>query len=165
MKEVKLVIDGKEVKLTKEQLRMLEITVESEKTPFERVATGDVYYYITEYGEVDDYKEEQDCSDQNLYDEVNYFNDNSVARQVALNQLLYRKLLKFAYENECEDVGWNGERTHWYIYYDVDNDKFDIATNAVWKQQVVYFSTSRGAERAIEEVVMPFMEEHPEFVW
>lgn len=165
MKEIKLTIDGKEVQLTKEQLRILGITIESEKTPFERVATGDVYYYITEYGEVDDYKEEQDCSDQNLYDEVNYFNDNSVARQVALHQLLYRKLLKFAYKNECEDVAWNGERTHWYIYYDVDSDKFDIATNAVWKQQGVYFSTRRGAERAIEEVVIPFMEEHPEFVW
>ena len=29
----------------------------------------------------------------------------------------------------------------------------------------VYFSSEKGAKCAIEEVVEPFMKEHPEFVW
>ena len=29
----------------------------------------------------------------------------------------------------------------------------------------VYFSSEKGAKRAIKEVVEPFMKEHPEFVW
>ena len=42
---------------------------------------------------------------------------------------------------------------------------FDIDVNDAFKYQGVYFSTREGAERAIEEVVKPFMKEHPEFVW
>lgn len=29
----------------------------------------------------------------------------------------------------------------------------------------IYFTNNRVAEQAIEDVVKPFMEEHPEFVW
>lgn len=47
----------------------------------------------------------------------------------------------------------------------MDNNKFDIDASATYKQQGVYFSTSRGAKRAIEEVIKPFIKEHPDFVW
>lgn len=165
MKEIKLTVDGKEVQLTNEQLRMLGIEVENKKNPFERVNYNEAYYFVKKDGSVSSYTNANDGIDRMLYDATNYFNDEDFAKQVALHQLLYRKLLKFAYDNECEDVEWNPRHAHWYIYYDIDSDKFDTAANAMWKQQGVYFSTSRGAERAIEEVIKPFMKEHPEFVW
>lgn len=79
--------------------------------------------------------------------------------------MLYRKLLKFAYENDCKDREWGTTHEHWRIYYATDNDTFDIDTNDAFKYQGVYFSTREGAERAIEEVIKPFIKEHPEFVW
>ena len=103
--------------------------------------------------------------DNQMYTSANYFNDMYFANQVALHQLLYRKLLKFAYENDCEDREWGTEHEHWRIYYDTDSDTFDVDVNDVFKYQGVYFSTSRGAKRAIEEVIKPFIKEHPEFVW
>lgn len=159
-----IVINGKKAELTEEQLKMLGI--ETRKNPFERVKENSCYYRVTEHSDVDDYTEQSDYTDCNLYKVVNYFNDKKFAEQVALHQLLYRKLLKFAYDNGCEDVEWNGENNHWLIFYDSYEKNFCIEVNDGFKfQGIVYFSSSNGAERAIKEIVEPFMKEHPEFVW
>ena len=169
MKEIKLIIDGKEIKLTEEQLKTLWIEKEEKrKNPFEKPEEAECYYFIDECG-VDNhlYYEEDDWNYKELRDAANMFNDGRFAEQVALHQLLYRKLLKFAYDNECEDSqiwGDNGIE-HWHIMYDF----VECISYADWastsKNNDVYFSTKEGAERAIEEVVKPFMKEHPDFVW
>ncbi len=156
------VINGKRVELTDEQIKMLGF---ERKNPFERVTKGNVYYKITGYGNVDNFREDGDSTDQALYDGVNYFTDKSVAQQVALHQLLYRKLLKFAYDNAAEDVEWNNRNNHWHIFYNYDDECFDIQCNDGFKYQSVYFASPSAAESAIEEVVKPFMKEHPDFVW
>lgn len=153
------VINGKKIELTEKQIKALGFEIR--KPLFERVTDGGSYYFISCYGDIDADSREDD----RLFDNVNYFNDEYFANQVALHQLLYRKLLKFAYENDCEDREWGTKYEHWRIYYDTDSDKFDIDVNDTFKYQGVYFSTREGAKRAIHEVVEPFMEEHPEFVW
>lgn len=165
MREIKLTIDGKEVPLTKEQLKALGIEVNT--SPFDRVAKGEVYYKITEYGNIDDYTEDGDYTDHNLYNTFNYFNDDSVAQQVALHQLLYRMLLKFAYDNGFEDTAaWNCCKLHYRIHYTCSGNKFDVDSNDTYKiQGAVYFATRNSAEQAIEEVIEPFLKEHPDFVW
>lgn len=98
--------------------------------------------------------------------ESNYFNDVQLAKQVALHQLLYRKLLKFAYDNECEDTAeWDRENVHWTIRYDDLRNEFCPYYQDDYKTRDVHFSSEEGVERAIKEVVKPFMKEHPEFVW
>ena len=157
------VINGKRIELTDEQVKALR--VETRKNPFERVATGDEYYTITGYDNTVEFTEDGDAADQNLYDAGNYFNDESFAKQVALRQLLYRKLLKFAYDNGFEDVEWNGSNDHLCIYYNPDNFKYCVAGFGSHKFDCVWFSSEDAAKRAIEEVVEPFVKEHPEFVW
>ena len=162
-----IVINGKRTELTDEQLKALGIEPkEKRKNPFERVTKGNVYYKITGYGNVDNFREDDDSTDQALYDGVNYFNDDSVAQQVALHQLLYRKLLKFSYDNVCEDTAeWNGANEHWLISYHKLDDDFTIVYMEAAKELSVYFSTEEGASRAINEVIRPFMKEHHDFVW
>ena len=158
------VINGKKIKLTGEQIEALGI--ETRKNPFERVANGNVYYRVTEYGNIDEFIERSDLTDSNLYSNVNYFNDDSVAQQVALHQLLYRKLLKFAYDNGFEDTAeWDGKNAHWVIRYNESRNEFCSYYQDGYKARDVYFSSKEGAERAIKEVVEPFVKEHPEFVW
>lgn len=156
------VINGIRVELTDEQVKTLGI---EKKNPFGRVVKGNVYYRVSEYGEIGDLTEDGDYTDQYLYDGVNYFNDEFFANQVALHQLLYRKLLKFAYDNNCEDKDWNGTNDHWLTVYHPLNDDFIIVNVQCSKEHTVYFSTEEGASRAINEVVRPFMKEHPDFVW
>ena len=167
MKEVKLTIDGKEVRLTEEQLRLLGIEPEKKrKNPFKNQIVGENYFSIISNNEVLEYRDDSDLGDSGAYNAANYFNDEVFAHQVALHQLLYRKLLKFAYDNGFEDTKkWELYNRHWRIYYDhIDND-FAIIEDTSAQNQCVYFSTGVGAKRAIEEVVKPFMKEHPEFVW
>lgn len=157
------VINGKRVELTDEQVKALGI---KRKNPFESVIPGDEYYYIASENKVDTYVNVSDAVDGRLYTVSNYFNDKSFAEQVALHQLLYRKLLKFAYDNGFEDIEeWNGLNRHWYVFYNYAGECFNCCFNDEHKSQTVYFSSEEGAHRAIEEVVEPFVKKHPEFIW
>ena len=164
MKEVKLTIDGEEVQLTDEQLRMLGI-IEKEKHPFKRTYYGCDYFCISGPGDVESYCDYNDSLTDAYFKAVNYFSTRPFANQVALHQLLYRKLLKFSYENKCADVEWNGSNDHWCIYYDPDDLKYCVAGFGSHKFDCVWFSSEDAAKRAIEEVVEPFVKEHPEFKW
>ena len=167
MKEIKLTIDGKEIQLTDEQLKMLGIEPEKKrKNPFKRVAEDEVYFQIGIDGDVFSLYEDRTTSDEEAVLCVNYFNDEAFAKQVSLHQLLYRKLLKYAYDNECEDTAeWDGSNKHWAVRYNYTGGARAAYYQSSRGAQEVYFSSEEGAKRAIEEVVAPFMKEHPEFVW
>lgn len=165
MKEIKLTIDGKEIKLTDEQLKVLGI-IEKEKHPFERSYYGCNYFCISSFGDIESYCDCNDRATEAYFKAVNYFSTQPFAQQVALHQLLYRKLLKFAYDNGVEDTAkWDGENTHWTIRYDDNHNKFFAYSQEHYKARDVYFSSEDAASRAIKEVVKPFVKEHPEFVW
>lgn len=157
------VINGKRVELTDEQAKALGI---ERKNPFERMHHAKTYFYIDEHGRVKSYYDTGLPFDEKTYDNVNYFNDEQFAKQVALHQLLYRKLLKFAYDNGFEDTAeWDGENCHWLIEYVCTTKDFIVRPHYDCKSQNVYFSSDEGAKRAGKEVIMPFMKEHPNFVW
>lgn len=161
------VINGKRIKLTEEQVETLGVKVEKKRrNPFERATAHNEYYYIIAENQLDTYTDMSDAVDDRLYSVCNYFNDKSFANQVALHQLLYRKLLKFAYDNDCEDTAeWNGHDVHWTFYYSYDISKYTVVGYSLHKFACMWFSSKDGAERAIKEVVEPFMKEHPDFVW
>ncbi len=158
-----IVINGKRTELTEEQLKALGIEVR--KNPFERCAAGEKYVTIIGDDSIREFFDNNDLSDNCVYNAVNYFNNEQFARQVALHQLLYRKLLKFAYDYGCEDKEWNNTNEHWLIVYHPLNDDFIIENVYCAKEHTVYFSTEEGASRAISEVIRPFMKKHPDFVW
>lgn len=157
------VINGKRVEPADEQVKALGI---ERKNPFERVAKSEKYCYIDAFDEVHWFSDNMEQCDDESFECSNYFNDLAFANQVALHQLLYRKLLKFAYDNECEDTEeWNGGNEHWAIRYNSYRNEFRLYYQDGYKANEVYFSSEEGAKRAIEEVVEPFMKEHPDFVW
>lgn len=167
MKEIKLTIDGKEIQLTDEQLKMLGIEPEKKrKNPFKRVAEDEVYFQIGIDGDVFSLYEDRTTSDEEAVLCVNYFNDEAFAKQVSLRQLLYRKLLKFSYDNECTDKEWDGTNVHVYIIYNSTKKDYDTRWTRDEKEPgTVYFKSTAWATAALNEVVMPFVKEHPEFVW
>lgn len=165
MNENYIVINGKKIELTKEQLKTL--GVEVRKNPFERCAAGEKYVTILGDDAIREFFDNNDLCDNGVYNAVNYFNNEQFARQVALHQLLYRKLLKFAYDNGCEDTAeWDCRNRHYHIIYSFNGKNLGFDSNDVFKQQgIVYFSSKDGVLQAIKEVVKPFIEEHPDFVW
>ena len=158
------VINGKKIELTEKQIKALGIV--TKKNPFGRVAKLEMYCYIDAFDEVHCVADEADQSDDMSFECSNYFNEKAFAEQVALHQLLYRKLLKYAYDNEFEDEKWDGTKMHAYIIYNFTRKDYDIRWTRNEKEPgTVYFKTPTRATAALNEVVMPFVKEHPEFVW
>lgn len=160
-----IVINGKRAELTEEQLVKLGIKIKK-KTPFTRTI-GEMYYFAAA-GEtlVGTTNDTVAYVDNSLYNSANYFNDEDFAKQVALHQLLYRKLLKYAYENDAIVNDWTDLSEKYFISKSIDTNTFYVDWNLVVKHGcVVYFAHKEVAERAIAYVVKPFMKEHPEFIW
>ena len=152
------VINGKRIELTDEQVQTLKFEIRA--NPFSKKTTTYVFTIV----EPDGVDTIQNSSE--LYDAALSFNDEQFANQVALHQLLYRKLLKFAYDNECEDTAeWDGSNKHWAVSYDYACGTFTTYYQNAYGAQEVYFSSEDGVRSAIKEVVEPFMKEHPNFVW
>lgn len=164
-------INGNKTKLTEEQLKQLGIKIEKKRnSPFnsEPEEVNGNFYYITSDGvrlnDDDDYNADMIIT-------ANSFNNGIFANQVYLHELLNRKLLKYSWDNKAEDnLEWNwcytdenNKNYHYFIYK--TNSGFKVGTAIVSKGFNVYFSKYDVAERAIKDVVKPFMEEYPAFVW
>lgn len=162
MKEVKLAIDGKEVQLTDEQLKALGAEANKRINPFEKVIRFEDYYFVEKNNEVYAYMDTDSSVDDQLYASANYFNDKAFAKQVALRQLLDHKLLKYAYDNGYEATE---EPNQYYVNYCPSIKSYTVQIDCGFRAFCTHFSSYKATERAIEEIVKPFVKEHPEFVW
>lgn len=166
-----IMLDGKKIALTEEQVAQLRSTgsashVQSRFNPFDR--TKGLYWYCMGNRkslisvEISD---NDDMFDNEIYDDLaNYFNDEGFAMYVALSQLLYRKLLQYAYMNDLvDDKPWDGSTPHAFIAQYISGQ---FAVGYIWTTKspcTVYFKSGDGAKMALENVVQPFMQEHPDF--
>lgn len=161
-----IVINGKKAELTEEQLKQLGIKPEEKENPFTRKIDKS-YFYISAGNALMTDIDNNTVVDIALYDNLNYFNDYNFTEQVALHQLLYRKLLKYAYDNGAEDYEWNNNNNncHYYIYFNYQFNEFQVSGAFICKEFQNYFSNKKVAEQAIQDVIEPFMKEYPEFIW
>lgn len=96
--------------------------------------------------------ESRDCCDCPLFDTI-------CALHETLNRLLWRYR-----EVWDKDSPWDGHHQHWYITK--NNDEITVEfTIRDCVQGAIYFSLADNAVDAIEKIVKPFIEEHPDFVW
>lgn len=167
-----IVINDKKTELTEEQLKALGIEVKKKRNnPFNSEPEPIPVYSI----EATRVKRKGIVSNPpslstatRLIQSANSFNDKDFANQVYLHELLNRKLLKYAWDNECEDNKWNEDvnSVHYYIYFDTISKYFGVHENYSHKSaSTVYFSAADVARKAIEDVIKPFMEEHKDFEW
>nr|DAD96526.1 MAG TPA: hypothetical protein [Myoviridae sp. ctj3P51] len=170
-----IMLDGKKIMLTEEQVAQLRNSDSASKVsrrfnPFDRTE-GSYWYCMTDKKTLIsvEIRDDHDMFDNEMYDDIaNYFNNKNFAMYVALNQLLYRKLLQYAYDNDIIDNNpWNGSTRHYFIVQSVAGRFF---VNITWNGQLpcnVYFKDEDSANQAIKDVVEPFMHEHRNFrfVW
>ena len=163
MKEIKLTIDGREVKLTKEQIKALGIDVD-DGCVCDKVGIGEAYYYIDGFGEVGYNHYVGDDIDEDYYTIGNYYRSESYAQQITLHQQLNNLLRRYS-EQHGGDAEWDGG-CHYFICRDTYNRKIYVNSCNVAKTfGAVYFNSREVANAAVEEVVKPFLDEHPDFVW
>ena len=158
-----IVINGKKAELTQEQLEKLGIVVEK-KDPFKRVEYGQRYHWISGDGNVYVAEDDRGVSSELCFVGGNYCTDKELIEQRALHETLNRLLWRYAMQHNdgSNTLGWN----NWCIYH--NKGKFYVMQVNRYTTDmlgVVYFENATTAEAAIEEIVKPFMAEHPEFRW
>ncbi len=161
----KLILDGVEYDLSDElieKIRAEVIAQDKTKNSFERNINGR-YYFIDAAGGVVDFIDTNYGADNAFYSAGNYCRDKEMMEQRALHETLNRLLWRYSivHDGKIENYGSN---TLFQIDYNTSAHTFVIAwTNTRITEGVVYFKTEKTAKKAIEEVIKPFLENHPEF--
>lgn len=163
-----IMLEGRKIPLTDEQIEMLKGAKESDevkRNPFER--TYDKGYYFIQYNGAVEYDFDRGSAGDDLcFAIANYCTDKKLMKQRALHETLNRLLWRFSMENGEGENKWDCEHSHWVIRYLHDLDTFCTSqTRIIHHVGAIYFPTDELACRAIEEIIKPFMKEHPEFVW
>jgi len=159
--------DGQKIELTDIQYNEIykKVTVETKPNPFEYSPDNKIYYSIVSNGEVvtrahSSCREEKEC-----YNVGNYCTNKELMKQRALHEILDRLLWRFRMINGGT-MNWDSCEYHYYIIHDPTvNHKFQILDYRWTKYGCTWFDSSEIAQRAIDEIIMPFMKEHPEFIW
>lgn len=133
--------------------------------PFERVKHKENYYIITSDGRLARNQESNDGSDERLVDKCNYYNDKEFAKRQALRELLNRKLIKFSYENGGADIDFSNTCKKYRVIFDKYDNKYEVSYSVYAGVLTPLFISEEVAQRAIEEVIKPFLKEHPDFKW
>ena len=87
--------------------------------------------------------------------------DKSIVEARQRNHKLYDMLQRKAVETEASvtDEMWENEYVEkWYIYYNHKSNKYDISYAYTMQHiSTIYFTSPEVAERAMKEIVEPFM--------
>lgn len=163
MSENYIVINGKKAELTPEQLKALGIEVKK-PSPFDTPDIGDEYFFISTYGQVLNAHEGGPAS-CDRYLVANYCTDKDLIQQRAYHETLNRLLWRFSMENGGDKIVWNGDNHYkYYLYYNhIDKTWYSDWSGRHQVFGVCYFESKEIAQQAIEEIVKPFMESHPDF--
>lgn len=161
-------LNGKRVDLTDEQLEKLGLKIKKDCC-FKR-NKGNIYNYIECAGTVcTDF--DNSLLDEKRFEIANYCTDKSLMQQRALHEILSRLLWRFSMQNDGDKIKWNyWGQNKYFISYNYNTKKFapDFICGkfgSILKSSTEYFYSGEIAQRAIDEIVIPFMKEHPEFVW
>lgn len=120
------------------------------KNPYERVNNDERYYFVSERG-VENFKEFTECSDNELFNSSNYFNNKNYAKYVAFKETLMRRMDRFAWENNEKVIDWYDCSTKYYIKFEIDIKKIRISRCISCRSNDIYFTSYKIAEKAIEE--------------
>ena len=158
-------LNGKRVDLTDDQIEKLGLKIKT--NCFERVKEGEIYYRIYEGVGIEFVENHNGILDNERYNAANYCTDKDLMQQRALHETLSRLLWRFSIQNDGDKIDWtNKYQSKYFIYCDEqDNNVLKVGEIYFTHCHEIYFYSSQITKRAIDEIVLPFMKEHPDFIW
>lgn len=166
MNENYIMLNGKRVDLTDEQLEKLGLKVN--KDCFDRSNVKEEYFFINTFGTVSyGYNDSPVGTDRTRHKVANYCTDKFVIQQRALHETLSRLLWRFSIQNGGDKIDWSNSATNKYcLFFNYEEKEIIIGENNCYQNiECQYFNTREVAQRAIDEIILPFIKEHPKFVW
>lgn len=159
-----IMLDGKKIPLTDEQVKLIQSDV-PKISPFDRADEGETYYYFNHSFDVYDTAEDRLIHDDDNYRCANYCTDKDIMEQHALHVKLNNLLWRYSMTHGGDEMEFGPFSTQkYYIAYDAGEKEFYTDWNDSIKcVGAIYFESNKTAEAAIEEIVKPFIAEHPDF--
>lgn len=150
MKEVKLIVDGKEItaKISNDDIKMINNKVK--KTGYERVKSDEECYHVYD-GRVEECCEDCYGNNDEIYLAGNYYNDEQLASDVARAEILIRSMRQWQSLND-KPVDWNDEHCLKYdLYYNYNKKQILIGIASISRNmEQLYFSSKDKAIEAIK---------------
>ena len=167
MSENYIMLNGKRVDLTEKQLEKLGLKVEKKEDCFKK---ANKYYFISNTGDILRENDVKHWADVDRYKIANYCTDKELMQQRALHETLSRLLWRFSMQNDGDKINWDNGSCKYFIAYSYCKKEFRVnyyptPYGCILKSDMQYFHSVDIAKRAINEIVIPFMKKHPEFVW
>lgn len=131
----------------------------NKKTGYERVKNCDTYYSSNngDLSECDGniYTEDDinDYVDNSRYDNAEYYNDKTLAKNIARADTLMRRLRRFAVENggSFSREEWaNDDILKYYMVFNYDDNRIEADWIQDYKHLEVYFRSGEIAQKAID---------------
>lgn len=158
-----IVINGKKAELTEEQLEKLGIKIGKD---IFNPKDGDNYYFVNALGELTVHQWDDDRWDVKAKSIGNCCMGRDIMQQRVRHEILERLLWRFSMQNDGQDLDWEtSSQDKFYICYNYADHEFVIYSRCSIKPYNVCFISEEIAQEAIDTIVKPFMEKHPDFVW
>lgn len=154
--KAKIIFNGREMEIDITENFLLELEsclpVEKKKTGYERVKHCENYFSLSYGGKVNKFTEVGGCSDDDYYENANYYSDRTVAENNARADKLYRQLRRFAVEHRKEEIDWNNiDQIKYTIYLDLRNKKLCINNARITRIfGEISFDSEKTAQLAID---------------
>ena len=159
--KAKLIIEGKEieVEISEEEYKKLQSS-EEKKTGYERVTEDNVFYFVSDRGDIEIGDDSFGFIDEEYYDVANYYSSQNVAENNARADKLMRQLRRFSVEHRERGVSFNDINIEkYYICYDYASDELEVSSVVFSKNfGAIYFDSIKVANAAIDEF-------HDELIW
>ena len=159
-----IMLNGKKIPLTDEQIKLIQSDM-PEKSPFNRVKGGELYYWVCSDFSVNCTPEAEIILDDGRFNAGNYCTDKDVMKQHALHMKLNNLLWQYSMTHGGDSIDWYdlGE-IKVNIYYNAETDELGTIDYSIIKHfGAVPFVNKETAKAAIEKIVKPFIAEHPDF--
>ena len=129
---------------------------EAEKPSIFEPKERETYYSVNYAGQITEFENTNWSADKGSIAFGNACTDKSVMERKAHDLKLWSLLWNFAEENN-DEMDWDdANESKYYIYKDCMNKRWYIASNLTCSEMVIYFSSHELAQRAIDEIVIPW---------
>lgn len=126
MKDVKIIIDGKEITAQIDDAVRQQLLQPVKKTGYERVESKQTYYVVFGDSSVESVTESCGTFEDSHYIAANYYSDKTVAENNARADKLMRQLRRFAVEHRKKPIDWTSPIANlhekWEIMYSCPRD-------------------------------------------
>ena len=159
-----IMLNGKKIMLTPEQVKLMQED-KPKKSPFDRADLNDKFYLVESDFNCLRTIENNTELDNYLFECGNYCTDENIMKQHALHMKLNNLLWRYSMTHGGDEMEFGPFSTQkYYIAYDAGEKEFYTDWNDSIKcVGAIYFESNKTAEAAIEEIVKPFIAEHPDF--